>query len=90
MAGEGGLWVWACFTANRVNQDILSGQTQHPRELIEHNWVRMCGRHLKNNKQQELSIKGQWRVCLPKNCHYGCSDLVPVECVCTWLDTCFT
>lgn len=42
-----GVWVWACFTARQENQDILSGQTQHSRELIEHDWVRMCGRHVK-------------------------------------------
>lgn len=43
----GGLWVWACITGSQENQDILSGQNQHPRELIEHDWVRMCGRHVK-------------------------------------------
>lgn len=43
----GGVLVWACFTGSQENQDILSGQTQHPRDLIGHDWVRMCGRHVK-------------------------------------------
>lgn len=44
---RGRVWVWACFTGSHENQDIPSGQTKHPRELIGHDWVRMCGRLVK-------------------------------------------
>lgn len=56
----GGLWVRACFTACEENKYILSGQTQHPRELIEHDWVRICGRHVKQtaNALHDESAEG--------------------------------
>lgn len=59
----GELWVGACFTGSRENQDILSGQTQHPRELIGYDWVRICGVHVK----QECRLMVLWRVFLMKN-----------------------
>lgn len=78
--GVGGVWVWACFTASQENQDILSGQTQHSRELIEHDWVRMSGRQL--SKQQKYSINGG--CAHEKYLHHS---LCHLNSVCSWFGT---